>query len=90
MDTEKEIQALSAETLAFSLILGNVLGKLAKNPSVREAIAEGFDRAADGAESIAVRLGKSASPEHTVKAMRIIEEMRAAVLGDEGKPKNLI
>jgi hypothetical protein len=90
MDIEKEVHALTAETLAFSIIVGNVLSKLAKNPLLRAAIVEGFDQAADVAESVAVQFGKSASPEHTVKAVRIVEEMRAVVLGDEGKPKNLV
>jgi hypothetical protein len=90
MDIEKEVHALTAETLAFSIIVGDVLSKLAKNPLLRAAIVEGFDQAADVAESVAVQFGKSASPEHTVKAVRIVEEMRAVVLGDEGKPKNLV
>jgi hypothetical protein len=90
MDSEKEIRALAAETLAFSIIVGSVLSKLAKDSSLRVAIVEGFDQAADIADSVAVRFGKTASPEHTVKALSIIEEMRAMVLGDEGKPKNLV
>jgi hypothetical protein len=90
MDLEKEIHSLAAETLALSIIVGNVLSKLARNPSLRAAIVEGFDQSADVADSIAIQFGKSASPEHTVKALLIIEEMRAMVLGDEGKPKNAV
>jgi len=90
MDTEKEIHALSAETLAFSIILGSVLSKLAMDRTLRFTITEAFNEAADVAQSVAVQFGKSASPEHTVKALRIIEEMRAMVLGNESKPKNLV
>jgi hypothetical protein len=90
MNTEKEIQALSAETLAFSIMLGSVLSKLAKDPTLRFTITQAFNEAADVAQSVAVRFGKSASPEHTVKALRIIEEMRAMVLGDENKPKSFV
>jgi hypothetical protein len=90
MDTEKEIHSLSAETLALSIIVGNVLSKLARNASLRPAIVEGFNQAADVADSVAVQFGKSASPEHTIKALRIIEEMRTMVLGNDGKPKNLV
>lgn len=90
MNTEDEIHALSAETLAFSIILGSVLSKLAVDRSLRFAIAEGFDQAAEVAQTIAVRFGKSASPEHTVKALRIIDEMRAIVLGEDGKPQKLV
>jgi hypothetical protein len=88
MDHEKEILALTAETLALSYIVGSVLSKLAKIPALRPAIVEGFNQSADVADSIAIQFGKSASPEHTVKAIRIIEEMRAMVLGDEDKPKH--
>jgi hypothetical protein len=87
MDTEKEINSLAAETLAMSIIIGNVLSKLARNPSLRTAIVEGFDQSADVAESVAVIFGKASSPDHAVKALRIVEEMRAMVLGNEGKPK---
>lgn len=90
MDTEKEIHALSAETLAFSIILGTVLSKLAADRTLRFTIAEAFSEAADLAQSVAVQFGKSASPEHTVKALRIIEEMRTMVLGAESKPKNIV
>jgi hypothetical protein len=75
MDYDKEINALDAETLAL-------------NPLLRPAIVEGFDQSADEADSVAVRFGKSASSEHTVKAIRIIEEMRAVVLGNGARLGN--
>lgn len=88
MDHEKEILALSAETLALSYVIGNVLSKLARIPALRPAIIEGFNQSADVADGVAIQFGKSASPDHTVKAIRIVEEMRAMVLGDEDKPKH--
>ena len=88
MDYDKEINALEAETLAFSIIIGQILSKFARNPLLRPAIIEGFDQSADVADSLAVHFGKSASSEHTVKVIRIIEEMRVMVLGNEGKPKH--
>lgn len=91
MNVEAEIHALSAETLALSITLGNVLSKLATvGPGFRNAIAEGFDQSADVAQTIAEHFGKSASPEHTIKAMRIIEELRTTVLGNEGNPRKLV
>jgi hypothetical protein len=88
MDSEKEINALAAETLAFSIIIGQVFSKLARDPQLRPAIIEGFNQSADVADSVAIQFGKSASSEHTVKVIRIIEEMRAMVLGNEGEPKH--
>jgi hypothetical protein len=90
MDLEKEIRSVSAETLAYGIILGNVLSKLAKNPSFRQNIVEGFDQAAGVADCLAIQFGKSVSPDHTMKALRIVEEMRALVLGVEGAPRNLV
>jgi hypothetical protein len=90
MDREKEINSLAAETLALSVILGNVLTQLAASPALRPAIVAGFDQSADFAQIIAEQFGKSASPDHTIKAMRIIEEMRQVVLGKEETPRKLV
>jgi hypothetical protein len=90
MDHDKEILALSAETLALGYVVGNVLSTLARIPALRSAIIEGFDQSADVADSVAIQFGKSAAPEHTVKAIRIVEEMRAMVLGNEGKPRHSV
>jgi hypothetical protein len=47
------------------------------------------DRATNAARRVAsapfVRAVGSASPEHTVKALRVVEELRAAVLGNQDK-----
>jgi hypothetical protein len=42
------------------------------------------------ADDITAVMGKSTSPDHTVKVLRIVEEMRSMVLGDAGKPKSLV
>jgi hypothetical protein len=89
MDIEKEIHSLAAETLALSIVIGNVLSKLAADPALRSAIVRGFDQSADVAQTVAEQFGRAASPDHTIKTMRIIEEMRQMVLGDE-RPRKLI
>src|ERR1700738_3496208 len=84
MDLEKEIHSLAAETLALNIALCNVLHKLLRdNPTLRPAVIDGFNQSADVAADVAIMIGKSASPEHTVKALLIIEEMRGVVLGDD-------
>ncbi|WP_315740091.1 hypothetical protein [Bradyrhizobium sp. SZCCHNR1093] len=90
MDTEKEIHSLSAETLALSIVVGNVLSKLALNPTLRQAIAEGFDQSADVAQTLTEHFGASASPDHTVKTIKIVEELRQMVLGKEGPPRHFV
>jgi hypothetical protein len=88
-DLEKEFRALAAENLALSIIVGRVLSRLARDPSLRRAIVEGFDQAADVAQGVALtELGEPADPQQAVEALRIIEETRAMVLGNEGKPNN--
>jgi len=90
MDAEKEILALSAQVLAMNILVASVFSKLVKNRALRPAIIEGFDQAADVAERVAIHFGKAASPEHTVKALGIIEELRGVVLGNQGKPKSTV
>jgi hypothetical protein len=90
MDYDKELAALAAENLALSIIFGQVLSKLAKIPMLREAIIEGFDQSADVVDSVSMIPRNSTSPNHSVEALRIIEEVRAMVLGDDGKPKHRV
>jgi hypothetical protein len=87
VDIEREIRSLSATTLALSIVVNNVFQRLAKDPTLREAITAGFKRAADTAETVAIAAGKTASPEHSVGALLIIEEMRTVALGNEEGPK---
>jgi hypothetical protein len=90
MDHEKELAALAAENLALSIIVGSIFSKFAKIPTLREAIIEGFDQSADVVDSVSMIQGIGSSPNHAVKALRIIEEVRAMVLGDDGKPKHRV
>jgi hypothetical protein len=85
---EQQIESLHAETLAFQVILTNVLSRLrAIDPGLASAITVGLNDSANQAEDLAIRFGKTASPEHTVKAIRIVEELRTAVLGNQDKPR---
>ena len=91
MNVEKEIQSLAAEALAVQIVLAHVLDNLYRNhPKLRDAIRRGFEDAASDAEDIATRLGSSAHSEQTVRASRIIEELRTATLGDHDKPKDAV
>jgi hypothetical protein len=90
MENEKEIRTLSAETLAMNIVLANLFSRFARIPALRLAIVVGFDQSVDMVEDITSMFGKSASPDHMVKALHLVEEMRAMVLGDGGKPKDLV
>ena len=89
MDQEYEIRTLAVETLAIQMILVNVLRQIgAADPSTRNAIAAGLNEAANTVEHVAITLGKTAKPEHTTRALQIVEQIRTAVLGDESEPKH--
>jgi len=90
MEHEKELRLLSAETLAMNIVLANLFSRFARIPALRLAIVVGFDQSVDMAEDITSMFGKSAPPDHMVKTLRLVEEMRAMVLGNGGKPKDLV
>jgi hypothetical protein len=88
-DKEHEIASLSAETLAIQMALASVLYHLGKeSPAVAGAIRRGLNDAASQIEDLAVRAGKASRPDHLVKAIRVIEELRTASLGDQDKPRH--
>jgi hypothetical protein len=91
MDVDKELNSLHAETLAFGAILAYVFDRLARSdPALKSAISAGFDDAANFVEDFAIKRGKSASPEHTVKALRVVEDLRAATFGKQQKPGGIV
>jgi hypothetical protein len=90
MDYDHEIASLSAETLAIQTALASVLYHLGKeSPALASAIRRGLDDAASKVEDFAIRAGKAARPEHGVKAIRVVEELRKA-LGYQDKPRNFV
>ena len=91
MDYDHEIASLGAETLAIQAVLTNVLLQVGKeNSALAGAIRRGLDDAANEIEDFAIRLGKSGRPDHVVKALGVIEELRTASLGDQDKPKHRV
>ena len=89
MDHDKEINDHSAQLLALTAVLAFVFGKIAQaDPKLLSAISLGLDDAANFVENFAIKTGKTASPEHTVKAIRVVEEIRAATLGNQSKPRH--
>jgi hypothetical protein len=88
MDYDHEITSLHAETLALQIVLVKVLAQLqTASPELAERIVAGLNDAANQAEDFAIHFGERAAPEHTVKAIRIVEEVRTAIVGDKDKPR---
>jgi hypothetical protein len=89
MDYDREINSLAAETIAIQNVLAQVLYRVSRiNPAFESAIRQGFNDAASSIEDSAIILGTAASPEHLVKAIRIVEELRTATLGDKDEPRH--
>jgi hypothetical protein len=89
MDYDHEINSLAGETLAIQVVLASVLREISKiDRRLFDAIKLGFDDGASKIEDTAIRLGKAASPDHLVKAIRIVEELRTATLGNPDKPRH--
>lgn len=88
MKVESSINALSAETLALQTLFAELChGLIGRDPVFRSVISDVFDHAANHLENIAISVGNKASPEHTVKAIQIVEELRTVVLGNMQKPR---
>jgi hypothetical protein len=78
---EDETKTARAETLAIQAVLTNVLFQLKRlDPVLAEAIARGFDDAADQIEDYATPGGRAAPLEPVVRALAIIEDLRTASL----------
>lgn len=89
MDYEKQINNLAGETLALQIIVTSICDRLCEvSPLIFQALTTAFEDAAGHAENVAINLGKSAAPEHTLKALRIIEEIRAIAIRDNQQPRH--
>jgi hypothetical protein len=88
-----EIDSLGAETSALSATLIHVLGRLIdSNPKLWIRISLGFDDAARYMEDHAIKLGKKSlsSTHHAIKALRTVEDLRTATIGNRTQPKDRV
>lgn len=88
---ELAINSLSAETMALqAAVVGVCAALIQQEGSLATPISNGLDAAARFVEDVAIATGKRARPEHTVKAVRVVEELRAAIFGDKAKPRHIV
>jgi hypothetical protein len=82
--TEADEKVVKAEVIALQAVLIAVFRRMASD---RPDLAPLFCRAFDDAETIlsgvAVKVGLNAPAETTIGALRVIEELRSAVIRDE-------
>jgi hypothetical protein len=74
---KSEIESLNGELTALRALLFYLLDFSARKSD--DMIRSVFDAAADHVEHAAIRHGKSASPEHLVKALGIVEDFRTKI-----------
>jgi hypothetical protein len=80
------VGVLWAEQQAHHIVLVQVIGSLAQNSELKPAIKEGFERALGVAQAMAEGPPDAENPQMGIKALRIIEDIRATLFGKE-KPK---
>lgn len=78
MDYDHEIHSLAAETMALTSVVGFLLNHLANSGS-RLSVASALESAANHVTGIA--LSGRGVPEHTTKALLIIDQLRETALG---------
>ena len=81
---EAETAALRAEMVALQAVLMSVFRRLASDrPELTPAFCQAFDEAETTLSGVAEKMGLDAPVESTIGALRVIEELRRAVIRDE-------
>jgi hypothetical protein len=83
-DRSSDIETLQAEVTALQAVLIAISRRLARDhPEIGRSICGAFDEAETLMSGIAVQIGAAAPMATTVGALRIIDEIRNAVISDE-------
>jgi hypothetical protein len=90
-ETAKEMRSLAAETLGLKVVVARVLYRITKtDPQLAEAISLGFAEAASLVENRVIKLGKPTPTDYIAEALRVVEELRSATIGDRTQPKHIV
>ena len=81
---ELDAAAVKAEVVALQAVLMAVFRRMATDrPDLAELFCQAFDEAETILSGVAVRMGLDAPIETCVGALKVVEELRAAVIHDE-------
>ena len=81
---DAEAAELHAEVLALQAVLMGVFRRLARDrPELTPLFCQAFDEAETILSGVATRAGMEYAIRTTTGALRVIEELRQAVIGDE-------
>lgn len=82
--TEADASAVKAEVVALQAVLIAVFRRMAADrPELAPTFCRAFDEAEATLTGVAIKMGLEAPRESTVGALRIIEQMRSAVIRNE-------
>ncbi|HEY0085946.1 MAG TPA: hypothetical protein VGB65_08540 [Allosphingosinicella sp.] len=82
--TEADEKVVKAEVIAIQAVLIAVFRRMATDrPDLGPLFCRAFDDAETILSGVAVKIGLDAPPETTLSALRIIDELRSAVIRDE-------
>ena len=81
---ETDVAVMSAEVVALQAVLMAVFRRMANDrPELAGLFCQAFDEAETMLTGVAVKMGLDAPRESTIGALKVIEELRAAVIRDE-------
>ena len=84
MDVEAELALVQAEAIAIQAVLIAVFRRMARErPELGPLFCAAFDDAETLMSGVAMKLGTTAPAETTLGTLRVIDELRAAVITDE-------
>jgi len=87
MSVEKEGRTLGAEVLAVKTVMANILARIARlDPMLADAIRGGFGDASDKIRKMVSRSGKRESSDQAIKALAVVETLRASIIPKTDKP----
>ena len=88
-DHEKELDALAAETMALqTLFVGLCNALVRRGADMESVVVEAFDYAENIVTSGAIKAGKAGRASHTLKAVEIVEALRAGIVTDHDGAQN--
>jgi hypothetical protein len=85
MSVKGDTRALAAEMLAVKTVMAHVLGRIDQlDPVLAEAVRAGFEDAANQIRKTAAKSHTKVTSEQAIKALAIIEDLRAATFSKMG------
>ena len=85
VDDPNAMAVLQAEVVALQAVLMSVFRKMVTDrPELASIFCDAFDDAETILSGVATKLGHEAPLESTIEALKVIEELRAAVIRNEG------